>query len=57
MELELCRQIFEKYSVSNFIKIRPVEAEFHADGRTEMTKLVVAFRNVANVPKNERATN
>jgi hypothetical protein len=58
MKLELCRQIFEKYSVSDFIKIRPVEAElFHADGRREMTKLVVAFRSVADVPKNERATN
>jgi len=57
MKLELCRQIFEKYSVSDFIEIRPVEAElFHADGRTEMTKLVVAFRNVTNVPKNVRAT-
>jgi hypothetical protein len=28
--------------ISNFIKIRPVGAElFHADGRTDMTKLVV----------------
>jgi hypothetical protein len=25
---------------------------FHADGRTHMTKLIVAFRNFANVPKN-----
>jgi hypothetical protein len=51
MKLELCRQIFEKkYSVSNFIKIRPVEAEsFLGDGRTEMTKLVAAFRNVAKL--------
>jgi len=30
MELELSRRIFEKYS-SNFMKIRPVGAEFHAD--------------------------
>jgi len=29
---------------------------FRADGRTDMTKLVVAFRSVTNVPKNERAT-
>jgi len=59
MKLELCGQILKKYSISNFIKIRPVEAElFRADGRTDMTKLVVAFRNVANVPKKiERATN
>jgi len=28
------------------MKIRPVEAElFHADGRTDMTKLIVCFRN------------
>ena len=25
---------------------------FHADGRTDITKLTVAFRNFANVPKN-----
>jgi hypothetical protein len=40
----------------NFMIIRPVGAElFHADGRTYMTymtKLVVAFRNFANAPKN-----
>jgi hypothetical protein len=36
------------------MKIRPVGAElFHADGRIDMTKLVVAFRNFANAPKNE----
>jgi len=31
---------------------RSVGAElFHADGRTHMTKLAVAFRNFANAPK------
>ena len=31
----------------------PMGAElFHADGRTDMTKLIVAFRNFAKVPKN-----
>ena len=39
------------------MKIRPVGAElFHADrrsdGQTHMTKLMAAFRNFANVPKN-----
>jgi hypothetical protein len=35
------------------MKIRSVEDElFHADGRTDMTKLTVAFRNFANEPKN-----
>jgi hypothetical protein len=34
------------------MKIRPVDAElFHADGRTDMTKLTVAFHNFANAPK------
>ena len=32
MNLEVCRQIFEKYSDKNFMKICPVGAElFHAD--------------------------
>ena len=40
------------------MKIRPVGAElFHAqrrtDGRTAMTKLMFAFRDIANAPKNE----
>ena len=35
------------------MKIRPVGAElFHADRRTYMTKLIVAFRNFAKAPKN-----
>ena len=38
--------------ISNFMKIRPVGAEFfHADGRTDMTKLLVTFRNFSNAPK------
>jgi len=33
------------------MKIRPLGAElFHADGRTDMTKVIVAFRNFANAP-------
>jgi hypothetical protein len=37
----------------NFIKIRPVGAElFHADGQTDMTKLLVAFRSFTNAPQN-----
>ena len=41
------------HQISNFMKIRPVEAElFHVNGRTyrraDMTKLIVAFRNLAN---------
>jgi len=34
------------------MKIRSVGAElFHADGQTVMTKLIVAFHNVAQAPK------
>jgi len=29
-----------------------VEAEFQADRRSDMTKLMVAFRHLANAPKN-----
>jgi hypothetical protein len=50
MALEYSGQIFEKYS--NFMKICPVGAEFHVDGRTDMTKLIVAFRDFANAHKN-----
>jgi len=33
------------------MKIRPVGAELlHADGRNDMTKLIVAFRSFANAP-------
>ena len=48
--------IFMKFY--NFMKIHAAEAEmFHADGRTyrerDLTKLIVAFRNFANAPKND----
>jgi hypothetical protein len=44
---------FRKQSrISNLIKVCPVGAElFHADGQTDTTKLIVAFRNFANAPK------
>jgi hypothetical protein len=42
----------KNHKISNFKKIRPVGAElFHADGRTDMTKPIDAFRNFANAPK------
>jgi hypothetical protein len=35
------------------MKIRPVGAKlFQADGRKDMTKLILAFRNSVNAPKN-----
>ena len=34
------------------MKIPPMEAElFHAEGQTDMTKLIDAFRNFPNAPK------
>jgi hypothetical protein len=34
------------------MKIRPVGAEmFHADGQTYMPQLIIAFRKLANAPK------
>jgi len=33
------------------MKIRSVGAEFHADGRTDMMKLIVAFSNFGDAPK------
>ena len=41
--------------ISNFMKIRPVGAElFDADEQTDRhDKLIVAFRNFANAPKND----
>ena len=38
------------------MKIRPVGGEFfHADRRTDMTKLTVIFLNFAYSPKNDKA--
>jgi hypothetical protein len=35
------------------MKIHPLKAElFHADGRTDMKKLIVSFRNFPKVPNN-----
>jgi hypothetical protein len=44
--------------IPNFRKIRPVATGlFYVDGQTDMTKLIVPFRNFANAPKNEEARN
>jgi hypothetical protein len=38
------------------MKIRPVGAQsFHEGGPSDMTKLIVAFRNFANAPKNRKS--
>jgi len=53
MKLEFSPQIYGKYKKIYFVKIRSVGAElFHADGRTDTTKLIVTFRGFANAPKN-----
>ena len=37
------------------MKIRPVGAELlHAEGRTDMTKLIVALLNFSKAPKEEK---
>ena len=53
MKLEFSQQIFEKNNeISSFMKIPPVEAELsHVNGRTDMTKLIVIFRNFAKAPR------
>jgi hypothetical protein len=40
------------------MKIRPVGAElYHADGQTDMMKLIIAFRNFANAPEKDSGIN
>jgi len=61
MKLDFFRQILKILKKTNFMKIRPVEAQmFHADSRTDgqadrrtdMKKLIVVFRNLVKAPKN-----
>jgi hypothetical protein len=59
MKIEFSRQVFEKKAQisSFFFKINPVGGKmFHTDrqtdGQKDMMKLIVAFRNFANAPKN-----
>jgi hypothetical protein len=48
------RQILK---ISKFTQIRPVGAEFHADGRTDVhDEQTVAFPSCANVPKKRKTT-
>jgi len=53
MTLEFSRQSFEQYSYIKFHENPSVATEmFQANRRSDMTKLMVAFRNFANSPKN-----
>jgi hypothetical protein len=47
MKLELSRQFFEKYANINFHKNPPSGSRVVTRGRTDITKLIVAFRNFA----------
>jgi hypothetical protein len=54
MKIVFSRQIFENSQISNFMKIRQLVAElFLADGRTDVTTLIVAFLSSVNAPKNK----
>jgi hypothetical protein len=64
MKIKLSRQIFVRSSDTKFRWIRPVGTElFHADRQTErrmdeqtdMTKLMVAFRNFSNSPNDKNS--
>jgi len=54
-DLKFLDRFSKNLQISNFIKLRPVGAELRCsmrtDRRTEMTKLIVAFRNFTNAPR------
>jgi hypothetical protein len=53
MKLEFSGQISKNIQTHNFMKILPVGVEkFHADRRTDITKLIVAFRYCTKAHKN-----
>lgn len=59
IKFELCQEIFEKYSNINFLKNPSSDSRVpcvRTDGRKDkleyMKKLIVAFRTLANAPKN-----
>jgi hypothetical protein len=55
INLEISRQIFEKYSNITFHE-NPTSGcrVVPADGRTDMTKLIVALRSFAKAPENRK---
>ena len=55
MKLEFSRQFFEKYSNIKFDGHHPTGSPVVPCGRTDMTKLIDAFRNCANAPKKKES--
>ena len=57
MKVEFSRQIFEKYSYIKCNENPCGESRVvpcgQTDGQADMTKMIVAFRNFANAPKND----
>ena len=50
---KIIHRFWKNHQISKFMKIRPVGPEFfHADGRTDLTKLRDAYRNFSNAPTN-----
>jgi hypothetical protein len=52
MKLEFYRQIYEKYKYTTFYENPSLGNRAVPYGRTDITKLTVAFHNIADVPKN-----
>jgi len=52
MKIEFSRQIFE-ISVNIKFYMNPPSCSIQMDRRTDMRKIIFAFRNFANVPKNQ----
>ena len=52
MKIELSKRIFRNYSNIKFHENPPVESRVVPCGRTDMTDLIVAFRNYANASQN-----
>jgi hypothetical protein len=52
MKLEFSQQIFEESSNTKFYQNPSSGSRIVPWGQTDMTKLIAAFRNFANAPKN-----
>ena len=53
LEFEFPGEIFEKYSNIKFHENPSSGSRVVSYGRTDMTKLIVAFLNIVNAPKKE----